>query len=351
MPSSPAIRPTPVPEEASNALDQAFAELGLSTTSTSQGIRVNVGPKTQVLLQLEWLAVPTPDAVERRMDTHSGARTAIPLLIGNRIGEPVRELLRESGWAWLDRRGHIRIVAPGLYVDAPITATLPVEREDRNVLGTEVGLAVAVQLLLHPTTAQTIRPLAHAIGRSSSAVGAAMQELRKQSLIRSNGLPLTPELFWELSAMWRPKVTALARRPRLDHLDIATNVEPQDLAAGAPGWCVTNTIAAHSWGAPLTTTAETPPSFLVPTLRDLRTASAAFGTPDRFDQRAASIIVAPVPSATRLRYLPAPRSKRTSRQWPLAHPLFVALELSRDKARGQEVLEGWTPIEPFHRVW
>ena len=330
--------PTP-PDDAVAALEQAFTELGLRTTTTENLFRVETGARQPVSFSLTCLAAPTRDAVERRMDEHRSPKGATPLLISNRISDSVRSTLKEAGWGWLDRRGHLRATGHGLFVDTDVTPSTPTERDERNVLATDVGIAVAIHLLLNPRETHTIRPLAAAIGRSSSAVGAAIQELRKQSLIRSNGLPLTPELFWEVSAEWRPKVSPLARRPRLDHPDVDYRIDPEDLTAQRPGWCLTNTVAAHSWGAPLTTTAETPPRFIVPTSRDLRIATSTFGTPDRYDQRAASIIVAPIPAAVQLRYLPRGRAKK-SRQWPLAHPLFVALALSRDKARGS-VSPGW----------
>jgi hypothetical protein len=37
--------------------------------------------------------------------------------------------------------------------------------------------------------------------------------------------------------------------------------------------------------------------------------------------------------------------------WPLAHPLFVALDLASDPGRGTEILAGWRPQEETVRVW
>jgi hypothetical protein len=56
--------------------------------------------------------------------------------------------------------------------------------------------------------------------------------------------------------------------------------------------------------------------------------------------------VAPVPLATRSRIdLSGPP------KWPLAHPLFVALDLAQDIGRGREILEAWNPDERWTRVW
>ena len=38
-------------------------------------------------------------------------------------------------------------------------------------------------------------------------------------------------------------------------------------------------------------------------------------------------------------------------EWPLAHPVFVALDLAQDSGRGREVLDAWTPSERWARVW
>jgi hypothetical protein len=38
-------------------------------------------------------------------------------------------------------------------------------------------------------------------------------------------------------------------------------------------------------------------------------------------------------------------------EWPLAHPLFVALDLAQDVGRGREVLDRWTPDTRWPRVW
>lgn len=37
--------------------------------------------------------------------------------------------------------------------------------------------------------------------------------------------------------------------------------------------------------------------------------------------------------------------------WPLALPLFVALDLAQDPGRGREVLDGWTSDHAGRRVW
>jgi hypothetical protein len=38
-------------------------------------------------------------------------------------------------------------------------------------------------------------------------------------------------------------------------------------------------------------------------------------------------------------------------EWPLAHPVFVALDLAQDAGRGREILNAWAPPERWARVW
>ena len=37
--------------------------------------------------------------------------------------------------------------------------------------------------------------------------------------------------------------------------------------------------------------------------------------------------------------------------WPLANPLFVALDLARDPGRGRQILDGWQPPRPWRKIW
>jgi hypothetical protein len=37
--------------------------------------------------------------------------------------------------------------------------------------------------------------------------------------------------------------------------------------------------------------------------------------------------------------------------WPIVHPLFVALDLALDRARGTEIRQDWDVPHPFRKVW
>jgi hypothetical protein len=71
------------------------------------------------------------------------------------------------------------------------------------------------------------------------------------------------------------------------------------------------------------------------------------GHVDDFTTRAATITIAPVPFATDRRY------QMPGTDWLVTHPLYAALAIARDRARGPELLAAWTPSGPegFRRSW
>ena len=64
-------------------------------------------------------------------------------------------------------------------------------------------------------------------------------------------------------------------------------------------------------------------------------------------QAQVTVRVAPVPAVVKNRV----DLDANPTEWPLAHPLFVALDLAQDVDRGREILSTWTPNEGWTRVW
>lgn len=60
-----------------------------------------------------------------------------------------------------------------------------------------------------------------------------------------------------------------------------------------------------------------------------------------------AIRVAPVPAVCRHRV----DLDTNPTEWPLVHPLFVALDLAQGLGRGREILDAWAPDERWTRVW
>lgn len=73
----------------------------------------------------------------------------------------------------------------------------------------------------------------------------------------------------------------------------------------------------------------------------------ALGEANGFATRAATICVAPIPFAADHRY------RIAGTEHLIAHPLYIALAIARDRTRGPEILAAWNPTGPegFRRSW
>jgi hypothetical protein len=293
----------------------------------------------------EW----TAELERLRSDTRDHAGT-FAVLVADAIPDATRALLRDAGWSWLDRRGHLFLQAPGLLINdnavEPHPRAAPTAGRSAPING-RAGLAAAAALLIRPEEPPGVRELAREGGLAPSTISAAMKSLRDSSLIDQRGRPLIPEMFWALADAWAPDRVALASAPipgratrlglNLGHLD-------------QPGWATSGTLAASAWGAPVPVRSGFPPDFYVPSPRQARAASRQLHAAANWEDRGCTVAVAPVPQVVLPRYdaesLAAPWL-----EWPLTHPLFVALDLAQDRSRGVEILSGWTPPSEFRRVW
>lgn len=244
---------------------------------------------------------------------------AVRIVVADRVTNEAREYLRGAGWSWLDLRGHLHLSAPGLFVDTDVAAVKGRGQRTSPFSG-RGGVEVAVELLLDPNVAQGVRRIADRIGRSPSTVSEVMSSLRSSNLIDAERKPRVPELFWELTAEWRPQYADVVSLP------------PRDGALDAL------LCDAQAYGASV---GADQPVFYVRDEAALQRAVQLLRRAD--DGAAATIRVAPV-AAVYSQQLPGD-------EWPLAHPLFVALDLAQDSDRGREILNDWTPPDPWPRVW
>jgi len=116
------------------------------------------------------------------------------------------------------------------------------------------------------------------------------------------------------------------------------------------GWAATDTLAAAAYGAPVAARADHAPDFYIPDAATMRRAVQLLGGAATASAAGATIAVAPVPAVCGQRIDPLTLDAGRG-GWPLAHPLFVALDLARDPGRGSEILKVWTPPKPWTRVW
>lgn len=269
----------------------------------------------------------------------------IRAVVADRITEDARTLLREAGWGWLDLRGHLRLAARGLLIDTDVPAARPRQRKAEPFSG-NVGIEVAAAILLDPDRRIGIRHIAEQIGRAPSSVSEAVAAMREAGLITAEAKPRTPDLFWELASAWRPQRLDIATLPRNDQALLkALKVNITDL--DTIGWALSDTRAAAIYGAPVAIRSDHPHEFYVPDRQVLRRAGQLLGTAHNRADRAATLLVAPTPVICAHRQYATTHSEH----WPIAQPLFVALDLAGDPGRGREILRDWTPPAPWSRVW
>jgi transposase-like protein len=310
---------------------------GVDLVMDIHGLKVFVEVKHRALVSRAEV-VDLPAAPDRSHDD-------VPLVgvvVADRVLASGRETLNQLGWSWLDLRGHLHLVAPGVHVDAPVPAHR--RRPDRvRALSGPAGIEVACALLLQD--GGSVRGLARELGRSPSTVSTVLKALRADGLVGENGAAVVPELFWEVAAAWRPPSTlaAVVAEPAP-----GTGIEEKALRLGlteiesSQGWALTDTLAAVAYGAPVAAAADYPPEFYLPDSATFRRAQKLLNTTE--SGRTATIRVAPVPAVC------AHRVDLAHQVWPLANPLFVALDLAQDTGRGREILAQWHP-DKWRRVW
>ena len=256
--------------------------------------------------------------------------TTVPLVVGDRLLTPARAVLEDRGWSWIDRRGGCHLRGPGLLVH---TDTAPHSRPTRP--------RSTVDLLGSRGTQDeppVLREIARQTGLSPSTVSRSVAGLRAAGLVRRDGRAVLPDLFWALAERWPTERKGLATRPE--------PVGPPPTGSATDASVVLgDTRAALAWRAPLIASADAPPLLYVADERQRQRMLTRHGEVSGSGAGAAAwVAVAPV------RALLERAVARPEEAWPVAHPLFVALDLAGDRARGHQILEEWDP-EDVDRVW
>src|SRR5690606_24019375 len=175
----------------------ALDDLGLEVRADGDALVVD---GTRVVPSLVTRAHPTPADLRSLVGEARGRGPAV--VVSDRISDAGRDVLRAEGWGWLDRRGHLRLWAPGVRVEAPLR-TISSERPSSGNLWTAVGLEVALHTLVHAGGQDTGRRIGAAIGRSVGATHELVARFSAAGLVgRRTRLPLLPDLFWETAANW-----------------------------------------------------------------------------------------------------------------------------------------------------
>ncbi|WP_252441279.1 helix-turn-helix domain-containing protein [Pseudonocardia humida] len=273
---------------------------------------------------------------------------AAGVIVADRITADGRDQLTRAGWNWLDLRGHLRLAGPGLLIDADVPAQVE-QGPDRSGLVGRVGIELAVLLLLAPEKTVGVRDAAKALSRSPSAISDSFRALRAAGLVGTERKPAVPALFWELAAQWKPLSRDLATLPSPGPArdNAVLNLGFDDVES-TTGWALSDTVAAAAYGAPVGMRADHPRDFYVPDQSTFRRAVQVLGSAVTATSRAGRVRLAPVSMVCDRR---VDATGWASEEWPLADPLFVALDLAQDPGRGREILDGWTPRGRWRRVW
>lgn len=208
---------------------------------------------------------------------------------------------------------------------------------------------MATALLMEPAGGVKVRELARRLGRSASTVSAVLAVLRQTGLVDDRHCVAGTGLFWQVAERWPAPRVHLSRLP-MPSQD-ATVSKPLRLGLDdvetTTGWALTDSAAAAAYGAPLAVRSGQLLDFYVPDQATLRRAIVLLSSAPSRSEAHCAVRVAPVGAACSRRVDLATNPW----EWPLAHPVFVALDLAQDSDRGREALDAWTPPERWARVW
>lgn len=304
-------------------------------------LRLDIGEG--VLVQVKRLSVPTGIDHVLRAVTSVGEPSSpgVVMIVADRVPEALRAELRHLGVGFLDLRGHLFLTAAGVRLDVDVQPMLA-PAADRDVWAGQVSLEVATALLLEPRRPSGVRALARRLGRSPGTVSQVLSRFRDSGLVAADNAPDIPELFWQAATAWAPQVFPVGTLPPKTGA-AATALQTAFDEPETTGWALTDVAAASAYGAPIGARADQVRDFLVPP-NLVRRAVQLLGAVPPGGVPLATLRAAPSPLALQHRV-------QQAGSWPLAPPLFVALDLALDQGRGREVLEQWQPPPPWVRVW
>src|SRR5579884_881246 len=318
------------------ALTAALAQVGVGAEASGRPsvdtVLVRPGPAAAaVAVRVRGTAAADPLRVSALI-RESGAVGRPTVLVADRIPEPSRTLLHRAGWGWLDRRGHLRLQAPGLIIDTAVRADPRRDVRLRPGIRGVGGLTWACSLLLE-SRQPVLRDVARRAGLAPSTLAAAARALRDAGLAEPS-----PELFWAVAGQWRPEWVGLADPAALDDRRqpagpwVGAAVSGLEAAVswgagswGAGSWGVNGDAAGPGWPRRVYRPDRKALNEVIETYGELRGGRGA----------ALAVAVPPTPLVMAGR---------------VVAPLFAALDLAAEP-RGLEVLAGWRPPGPGRAWW
>ena len=311
------------------ALARALGTVGASVhpSNTRRSDLVAVLPNGQRLV----IEVKAASVVDRaRAQELIVAASQGTVVVADLISDAGRTVLDEASVSWLDRRGHLRLTTPNAWIDRNLT---PLPRAKKGTGRTvairgSAAIGVAAGHLIDPNRFSGIRPMAPLLSLSPAAVSKARANLVEHGLIGSDH-ESRKALFRALSEAWLPTWIDLPKVPSHDH----------GLVAGG-------TLAAVARGASIIATRNYPLEIHCSDAGLFERVRLRAGSNARNSHPTARLAIAPTPLVSE----PATLDAMKVQGFPTAHPLFVALDLASDPARGEEALTEWEP-EGWPRAW
>ena len=297
----------------------ALTELGVPVHAEGEGLFVD---GVRIAPTLVARAHPTPADLTQVLQENRGRLPA--MIVSDRVSEAGRAVLRDAGWGWLDRRGDLRLWAPGIRIEATVPGQRTARTKPLN-MWTPVGLEIALAAMIEPEQTVTARKLAPKIGRSAGAIHELLGRFIEQGLIGKNThKALMPDLFWEASAHW----------PDEGWLAVAATVDQIGTLLGASQVVRVDERAATMGGAKITAAGNLPARMYLTSPTALRKVRSLV---DREQPTRSWVRLAPVT------WLPDNENypPTDTQPWRVAHRVVCALRLAADPARGQEIVEAW----------
>jgi hypothetical protein len=340
-----------VPVYTKDLLVDALAQIGVQARQAvgvgDDGIDVVIEPGG-IYVQVKRRALVTDDVARRLLAETPPPSGAVLLLIGDRVTEAARRLLVEHRAGYYDLRGHLALRSDNVVIDADVEPVFG-QADRTDALSGSAGLEVAIALLMDPAAGFKVRELARGLGRSASTVSTVLAVLRRTGLVDEGHRVVGTQLFWQVADRWPAQRVHLSQLPLPGHESTATRPLRLGLddVETTTGWALTDSAAAAAYGAPLAVRTGQLLDFYVPDQATMRRAVVLLGSASSRSEARCAVRVAPVESVCNHRV----DLETSPYEWPVAHPVFVALDLAQDAGRGREALEAWTPPEGWSRVW
>jgi hypothetical protein len=330
----------------------AFAQLGIEARllvgASDRGGDMVLDPDgVGSLIEVKHRSLVTDQIAERLMaePPQSGATL---LVVADRVTDAARQVLTAGGGGYLDLRGRLALRTDRLVIDAEVEPVNKGRAARTEALSGKAGLEVATALLMQPDRAPAVRELARELRRSPSTVSNVLSALRHSGSIDATNAVDGTSLFWQVADRWSAPRTYLARLPTPGDPGVTKALRlGLDDVDHESGWALTDSAAAVAYGAPIAIRSDQALDFFVSDRSLIRRASTLLGAAVSASQARATVREAPVPAVVQRRI----NLEMSAAEWPLAHPLFVALDLAQDVGRGREILNTWTPDDRWARVW